>query len=159
MNIIIKRTQSIKHFVEGHLYIDEKLICDTLENTYSCLVPGEYHVHLHKCSQYGRKMILISPTTNDLESIIDNCPECLRKRLVNINTVMPRFCPMIKPGNGIHNRHDGSIVVGTRSSLGCIIHPRNAFAALYDRIRKNVERGRVVTLEIKETLIEKQWTI
>ena len=31
MNIIIKRTQSIKHFVEGHLYIDEKLICDTLE--------------------------------------------------------------------------------------------------------------------------------
>ena len=33
MNIIIKRTQSIKHFVEGHLYIDEKLICDTLETT------------------------------------------------------------------------------------------------------------------------------
>ena len=30
MNIIIKRTQSIKHFVEGHLYIDEKIICDTL---------------------------------------------------------------------------------------------------------------------------------
>ena len=33
MNIIIIRTQSIKHFVEGHLYIDEKLICDTLETT------------------------------------------------------------------------------------------------------------------------------
>ena len=44
MNIIIKRTQSIKHFVEGHLYIDENLICDTLENSRSCLSSGIYAI-------------------------------------------------------------------------------------------------------------------
>ena len=49
MNIIIKRTQSIKHFVEGHLYIDEKLICDTLENSRSCLSSGIYAIRIMKC--------------------------------------------------------------------------------------------------------------
>ena len=63
---------------------------------------------------------------------------------------MPRHCPMIKPGNGIHGRHDGSILVGTRSSFGCIIHPKTAFDTLYERIRKNLERKREVTLVIEE---------
>ena len=53
MNIIIKRTQSIKHFVEGHLYIDEKLICDTLENSRSCLSSGHLrHTH-HEVQAQG----------------------------------------------------------------------------------------------------------
>lgn len=148
MNITLQRISMKGEITEGRIRIDGFAICDTLENTYSCLVPDEYHVHLHKCSQYGRKMILLSPTTNDLESIIDNCPECLRKRLVNINTVMPRFCPMIKPGNGIHKRHDGSILVGHRQCQGLLIHPREVFASLYARIRMNIQRGNEVTLQI-----------
>ena len=52
MNIIIKRTQSIKHFVEGHLYIDENLICDTLENSRSCLSSGIYAIRITKCKQH-----------------------------------------------------------------------------------------------------------
>ena len=148
MNITLQRISMKGEITEGRIRIDGFAICDTLENTYSCLVPGEYHVHLHKCSQYGRKMILLSPATNDLESIIDNCPECLRKRLVNINTVMPRFCPMIKPGNGILERHDGSILVGHRQCQGLLIHPREVFASLYARIRMNIQRGNEVTLQI-----------
>ena len=50
MNIIIKRTQSIKHFVEGHLYIDENLICDTLENSRSCLSSGIYAIRIMETS-------------------------------------------------------------------------------------------------------------
>ena len=50
----------------------------------------------------------------------------------------------------IDGRHDGSILVGTRSCLGCIIHPKPAFDSLYERIRKNLERGREVTLVIEE---------
>ena len=52
MNIIIKRTQSIKHFVEGHLYIDEKLICDTLENSRSCLSSGIYAIRIMETSNH-----------------------------------------------------------------------------------------------------------
>ena len=83
MNITIKRIQSIKHFVEGHLYIDEKLICDTLENSRSCLSSGFYAIRITKCKL---------------------------KALVFNNTVMPQFCPQIKVGNGVYGRHDGSII-------------------------------------------------
>ena len=121
MNIIIKRTQSIKHFVEGHLYIDENLICDTLENSRSCLSSGIYAIRITKCKL---------------------------KALVFNNTVMPQFCPQIKAGNGVHGRRDGSIIVGTRATFGCIISPRSAFDLLYERIRKNIERGKHVSLEI-----------
>ena len=152
MDIKIKRTNTKGEITEGRLTIDGQLVCDTLENTLTRLDPGTYPIILVKCKQYARKMILV-------KNFAPRCADCPRMRFVFGNTRMPQPCPQLKPGNGIHNRHDGSIVVGTRSSLGCIIHPRNAFAALYDRIRKNVERGRVVTLEIKETLIEKKWTI
>ena len=122
MNIIIKRTQSIKHFVEGHLYIDEKLICDTLENSRSCLSSGIYAIRITKCKL---------------------------KALVFNNTVMPQFCPQIKVGNGVYGRHDGSIIVGTLAAPGCIVSPRSAFDLIFERIRKNIERGKCVSLKIR----------
>ena len=122
MNIIIKRTQSIKHFVEGHLYIDENLICDTLENSRSCLSSGIYAIRITKCKL---------------------------KALVFNNTVMPQFCGQIKVGNGVYGRHDGSIIVGTLAAPGCIVSPRSAFDLFYERFRKNIERGKCVSLEIK----------
>ena len=122
MNIIIKRTQSIKHFVEGHLYIDENLICDTLENSCSCLSSGIYAIRITKCKL---------------------------KALVFNNTVMPQFCGQIKVGNGVYSRHDGSIIVGALAAPGCIVSPRSAFDLFYERFRKNIERGKCVSLEIK----------
>lgn len=128
---------------EGHLRIDGIQVCHTLENTHTCLFPGEYHVTLVKCKQYHRKMIIIGDSN-------DACEDCPQLKEVYGNTLIPQRCPMIKPGNGIHGRHDGSILVGTRSCLGCIIHPKPAFDALYERIRKNLERGREVILVIEE---------
>ena len=122
MNIIIKRTQSIKHFVEGHLYIDEKIICDTLENSRSCLSSGIYAIRIMKCKL---------------------------KEMVFNNTVMPQFCGQIKVGNGVYSRHDGSIIVGALAAPGCIVSPRSAFDLFYERFRKNIERGKCVSLEIK----------
>ena len=122
MNIIIKRTQSIKHFVEGHLYIDENLICDTLENSRSCLSSGIYAIRITKCKL---------------------------KALVFNNTVIPQFCGQIKVGNGVYSRHDGSIIVGALAAPGCIVSPRAAFDLFYERLRKNIERGKCVSLEIK----------
>ena len=122
MNIIIKRTQSTKHFVEGHLYIDENLICDTLENSRSCLSSGIYAIRITKCKL---------------------------KALVFNNTVMPQFCGQIKVGNGVYSRHDGSIIVGALAAPGCIVSPRSAFDLFYEHFRKNIERGKCVSLEIK----------
>ena len=56
---------------------------------------------------------------------------------------------MLKPGNGVYNRTDGSIIVGEYIAPGCLKHPKTAFDNLYDRIRKNIERGNKVTLTIE----------
>ena len=143
MIIQIKRIFVKGEVTEGHLRIDGLQVCDTIENTLTCLSPGEYPVTLVKCKQYHRKMIIIGEQN-------DECEDCPRLKEVYSNTLLPRHCPMIKPGNGIHGRHDGSILVGTRSCLGCIIHPKPAFDSLYERIRKNLERRREVTLVIEE---------
>lgn len=158
MTITIQRSFTKGEITEGHVTIDGQRICDTLENSFSLLAPGTYGIELQKCKQYARKMIIVktdnSPLTTNLSPLtphpspLPGCPDCPRQRLVYSNTKLPRVCPQLKPGNGIHNRHDGSILVGTRGSLGCIVHPREAFNTIFERIRKNVERGREVTLEI-----------
>ena len=77
------------------------------------------------------------------------CSSCPRKPFVGINTKLPRVCPMLKPGNGVYHREDGSIIVGEYLVPGCLKHPKTAFDNLYDRIRKNLERGNPVTLTIR----------
>ena len=56
---------------------------------------------------------------------------------------------MLCPGNGVYNREDGSIIVGEYLVPGCLKHSRFTFDNLYDRIRKNLERGKAVTLTIR----------
>jgi hypothetical protein len=56
---------------------------------------------------------------------------------------------MLKPGNGVHNRLDGSILVGQYNCLNSLIHPKTVFDALYERIRKSIGRGNKVILCVK----------
>jgi len=60
------------------------------------------------------------------------------------------FCPQIAVGNGIHNVKNGCIYVGTFNGINSIIHSKSAFDALYERIRKTIERGNSVSLIINE---------
>ena len=62
---------------------------------------------------------------------------------------MPCYCPMLKPGNGLHHREDGSIILGTQVIPGCLSHPLQAFEPLAERIRKAIKRNKVITLIIQ----------
>ena len=55
---------------------------------------------------------------------------------------------MLKIGNGVYNRPDGSIIVGTHLVPGCVLHSKEAYDPLYQRIRKSIERGNQVILRI-----------
>ena len=90
--------------------------------------------------------------TNSLNHQLTNssCEGCEQLELVSNNTSMPKQCPMLKPGNGVYHRADGSIILGTRIVPGCLSHPLQAFMPLAERIRKALSRGTVVTLKITE---------
>ena len=140
MIIMLTRTFTHGEYTHGHLSIDGLRVCDTLENANSCVPAGSYTIRLAKCKQYSRKMLLLNTKAPCL-----NCPKL---KLVSTNSTLPCWCPMLKPGNGVHNRLDGSILVGQRNCLGSIIHPKAHFDALYERIRKSLSRGHEVKLSI-----------
>ena len=142
MNIIIQRDRPRGEYVHGQLIIDGNRVCQTLENALSCVPAGEYVISLLKCKQYSRKMPCLNPNAP--------CAQCPKLKFVCSNSTLPCYCPQIKPGNGVHDRHDGSIIVGQYNCLGSIIKPRDIFDALYERIRKSISRGNVVTLIIKD---------
>lgn len=164
LNLKLTRTRIRGEYCEGYLSIDGTRICDTLENSNAQIPAGEYPITLVKCKQYSRKMPLLvnhEPLTLNAEGVASEsrersgnlepcCGRCLKLRFVNMNTTLPCYCPMIKPGNGVHNRLDGSILVGQYNCLGCLFHPKTTFDPLYERIRKSVSRGNQVILTIKD---------
>ena len=131
MHILITRYRYKPATIDGQLSIDGIRICDCAENAHTALPPGTYSIAIVPCRQYARKMPLITPISNQ-SSVINN-----------------RVCPMLLPGNGVYNRKDGSILVGEYLVPGCLKHSRFTFDNLYDRIRKNLERGNEVTLTIR----------
>lgn len=50
------------------------------------------------------------------------------------------FCPQIKAGNSAWHETDGGIIVGQYLQPGVVIKSRPMFEAIYERIRKNIER-------------------
>ena len=145
MNIVITRTRVKGEYTHGHLTIDGNRICDTLENSNSCVPSGEYILTLIKCKQYARKM----PCLN-AQPPCDLCLRTVNREPLTMNSSLPCYCPMLKPGNGIHNRLDGSILVGVYNCLGSLIHPKTTFDPLYERIRKSLSRGNQVSLIIQD---------
>lgn len=121
MNIIVHRIRHRPDTIDGILKIDGFKVCDCAENAHHCLPPGTYQVALVKCGRLGRKM----------PSLITN------------------HSSLIMPGNGVYNLIDGSIIVGKHLIPGIVSHSRPAFETLYQRIRKNLERGNAVTLTIR----------
>ena len=131
MHILITRHRYKPATIDGQLSIDGIRICGCAENAHTALPPGTYSITIVHCRQYARKMPLITPISNQ-SSVINN-----------------RVCPMLLPGNGVYNRKDGSILVGEYLVPGCLKHSRFTFDNLYGRIRKNLQRGKEVTLTIR----------
>lgn len=155
---------------DGILQIGGLNICSCSEHTATRLPAGTYAVLIHRCHQYQRKMPLIipldhahplseSPTDQPCESASvlscessyqPACASCPALPFVSLNSPLPHRCPMVKPGNGVHNRIDGSIIVGERLIPGVLIQPAPIFARLVERLVKAHSRGKTILLTIRE---------
>ena len=70
----------------------------------------------------------------------------VKKRLAKYP--MPR-CPRFAVGNGVHGQTDAAILVGQLACRDTIIHSRETFLDLFDRLRKSLERGNDIQLTIQ----------
>ena len=168
MYIIIQRTKKTQSAIEGTLHINGQHLCNTAENRPTALPAGKYRIIRHYCHQYQRFMPMIltaisdEPRAMSQEKLTAHCslltarckgcsPQKTEDKEVSLNTTMPCYCPMLKPGNGVHHREDGSIILGTQVIPDCLIHPLETFEPLAERIRKATSRGKEVTLIIKNS--------
>ena len=140
MQILITRHRKTNETIDGSRTIDGSLrLCNTAENVATALPSGVYPLSIVKCRKYARKMPVIK---------IGDCSSCKRLTCIKLNRNQPQVCHLLKPGNGVYHREDGSIIVGTFICPGCLKHSRAAFDTLYERLRKSIERGNEVTLKI-----------
>lgn len=142
LNLVLTRLFTKGEYTHGSLSIDGNKICSTLENANALVPAGNYNMTLIKCKQYSRKMPCLNANAP--------CDLCPKLKFVCINSTLPCYCPMLKPGNAVHDRLDGSILVGKYNCLNSLIHPKTTFDQLYERIRKSVSRGNQVILTIKD---------
>ena len=149
--VCIRRNDSAGDAIMGTLQFDGQCICDTIENRLTALPAGDYRILRHYCKQYARFMpVVVKAEAGALVQQETQCAQCELREDVSLNTIMPCVCPMLKPGNGVHNRRDGSIILGTALVPGCLKHPLDAFSPLAERIRKAIKRKTVIYLKIVE---------
>lgn len=126
MQIEIHRCQIGETTCDGILKIDDIRICNTAENAKYRPPAGTYRIILRYNKAQGRKVpTLISEDTSKRQAYL-------------------------AIGNGIYNRHDGRIILGTYIVPGCLKCSRESFMTLYDRINNSQRRGHEVTLKITE---------
>ncbi|MEE1386812.1 MAG: DUF5675 family protein [Prevotella sp.] len=145
INITIRRVQSANESADSKMYISGRFVCDCSENIATALPVGSYHVVVDRCKQYGRKMLLVLAD----EDRKPCCASCKRVGEPSVNSRMPCVCPMIKPGNGVHLRSDGSIIVGERLVPGVLKQPVTTFNRLFARLKTAVERGARIVLNVE----------
>ena len=149
--VSIRRNGCAGDAIMGTLYFDRQCICDTVENRLTALPEGDYRLVRHYCKQYARYMpVVVKAETGAWVQLETRCAQCEPREDVSLNTLIPCVCPMLKPGNGVNNRFDGSIILGTILVPGCLKHPLEAFGPLAERIRKAIKRKTVIYLKIVE---------
>ena len=128
--------------------IEQVKVCGTVEREADCLPAGKYRVCIGKCIYHHRKMPFLVPVDSS------QCELCCKARhsheFGDISTFASLPCAMIQPGNGPFTMGRGSILVGEVHAPGYVLKSHPLFTTLYERIKKAVWRGNVVTLEIKE---------
>ncbi len=144
MNIELIRIRHTGNAIDGQLIVDGQILCNTVEDSSTCLPTGTYTVGRHYCKQYARYV----PKIQSGKCQCDKCPK--HTGIVTNNTTMPCVCHQLKMGNGIFHRKDGSIILGTTIAPGCLKLTREPYELLSERIRKISGRGNPITLTIKE---------
>lgn len=155
MTLTLLRYSKKDDHINGYLSSSTGRLCDTVENAFAAIPAGKYRIRIMKCAFRSRKMPAILIDRDDIPTT--RCCHCTTPDMVYINS-SPRkrdgerqYCPQIAPGNGMHNRRDGAIIVGKRICSGALSNPLKSFYRVYDILRKQSSRGHKLTLIIKES--------
>lgn len=159
MTIEIKRFYQKDEVLDGIMKIGDEVICETSENVETAVKDGEYPLTLMHCRQYDRTMPVIGEEPlevvghHEYKDVLTRCDLCkVRTGGAGANTVLPQMCPMLKMGNGVIGRKDGSICVGKhpRDEFGRVLHGVLLHSTeTLDRLVERIGKVESVTLKVE----------
>ena len=130
MQIHLHRHRIREITCDGTITINNTPVCDTAENSQFRTPTGTYNIVLLYSKTFKRKVPTLKPLTTSTEK--------------------EKQQAVIAIGNGIFNRNDPRIIIGTHIVPGCLKCSREPFIQLYDRINTSQRRGNSVTITISE---------
>lgn len=130
MLFTLKRYRLRPETCDSRLEANGRRVCDCAEHTATRIPPGTYNVEIRYSRRARRQVPTLIPT--------DGCYEVSRGKF-----------PIIMVGNGVYTLTN-QIIVGRRILPGVVIHSHQAFTLLIDRIKKAIQRGRSITIQITE---------
>ena len=122
MEIIIVRQEHKSWGIDGHLYINRKRICDTVEHPKSHLPAGEYII-----SSLGASGSSFSEAAHS-----------------ELTIPFPS-----RHGDGALSLKHGEIIVGKHLLPGVVTQSQPTYDRLYERLKKAFQRGTPVRLTIR----------
>ena len=123
MEIVIVRQDHKSWGIDGHLYINRKRICDTVEHPARHLPAGTYQI------------------TND-QSKMSN----LKCQISNPESTIPF---PFRHGDGALSLKHGEIIVGKHLLPGVVTASLPTYDRLYERLKKAFQRGTPIRLTIR----------
>lgn len=141
--IELKRTYRGAEYTIGHLYIDGKYVCDSLEDTDRGLSDDMPLEHIKELKKFCETAI---PTGVYHVSMDIMSPKYHKKypRLLNVKGY---------EGVLIHSGNDkddtcGCILTGFNTVKGKVTHSREAFNKVYEKLKKARNDGRAIIIKI-----------
>ena len=154
MKLLLKRIYTCKDYTIGHLYIDDKYFCDTLEDTDRGLDKAMPLAKLKELKikdktaiptgTYNILMNVVSPKYSKRQYYINVCKGMV-PRLANV----PAYeGVLIHVGNTAADT-SGCILVGLNKAKGKVLSSRIIFENLYPLLRKAADNGESITITIE----------
>lgn len=153
--IYIERKMWVRGAILGCLVWDGEKVCDTLERMDDCLPKGTYELKFAKCRKHKRLMPFLcsAPVTRFFAPEASVCKRCAEERkshcFGDTSQLRKIPCGMMQPGNGALNLRYGGIIIGEGHEPGYVIRSQELFLLLFGRLKKNLQRGKRICLEIK----------
>lgn len=158
MEIVLKRFYRKDEVLDGILKIGDEVICETSENEATAVAEGAYPLTMVHCRQYDRPMPVLGQEPlemlegHEYSDVLTRCDLCrVRDGGAGANTVLPIRCPMLKMGNGVIGRTDGSICVGKhpRDEFGRVLHGVLLHStATLEKVMERVGKASQITLKV-----------
>lgn len=115
------------HSCDGEITLHSVHLCDTTENPTFMAPEGAYSIQL----RYNRKLNRKEPV------LVEKTADKKKRSTYRLTT-----------GNGIFNKRDGRILLGTYLIPGCLKWSGKAFTRIFNRIYSAIRRNEEVTVII-----------